>query len=432
MLVVRRGPLSELAPRLLMRRKGLQIEESKSVESEARKIVEMVRSSGDAALLELTARFDGVDIREKGMRVTDSDVRRAYASVGYHEKKALEFLRDRIANIEGRRLRALNYTYSDQFVRLVQTTRPISSVGCYVPGGLAVYPSTLLMTVVPAKVAGVKRIAVFSPPRKGDIDPLTLVAADICGVDEVYRVGGAQAIAAMAYGTQSIAPVEKIVGPAGRLVTVTKMLVRGDVAIDMPAGPSEVLILADGDADPELAALDAISQAEHSPDSVPILVSTSSAFLEEAERQILLKLPGLERREIIQKAFQEEGAFLLADSMEDALLFVNAFAPEHLQLMVNEPEKIARQVSSAGVILIGENTPVAVSDYALGTNHVLPTSGYARIYSGLSVLDYVRWVPIVEAKEISNRQFGSVVETLSRKEGLPNHYLALKGRLKNA
>ncbi len=432
MPIVRRGLLTELAPELLRSRRGLQIEENKSTELEAKKIVELVRSGGDAALLELTARFDGVDVKEKGLKVTDSDIRQAYAQVDDSERSALEFLRDRIANIEKRRLQALNYIHSDQLIRLVQATRPIDSIGCYIPGGLAVYPSTLLMTVVPAKIAGVKRIAVFSPPRKGDVDPLTLVAADICGVNEVYRVGGAQAIAAMAYGTQSIAPVEKIIGPAGRFVTITKMLVSRDVAIDMPAGPSEVLILADEDADPELAALDIISQAEHSPDSVPILVSTSPTVLDRAEKFILHRLPELERREIVEKALQEEGALLLADSMEDALAFVNAFAPEHLQLMVREPDKIARQVSSAGIILIGENTPVAASDYALGTNHVLPTSGYARIYSGLSVLDYVRWVSIVEARKSSIRRVRPVVEALSKREGLPNHYLALQGRLKNA
>ena len=430
--IVRRGLLTELAPGLLRSRRGLQIEENKSVELEAKKIVELVRSGGDAALLELTARFDGVNIKEKGVKVTDSDIRQAYARVDDSERSALEFLRDRIADIEKRRLKALNYIHSDQLIRLVQTTRPIDSVGCYIPGGLAVYPSTLLMTVVPAKVAGVKRIAVFSPPRKGEVDPLTLVAADICGVNEVYRVGGAQAIAAMAYGTQSIAPVEKIVGPAGRFVTITKMLVSRDVAIDKPAGPSEVLILADEDADPELAALDIISQAEHGPDSIPILVSTSSTVLEKAEKFILHRLPELGRREIVEKALHEEGALLLANSIEDSLAFVNAFAPEHLQLMVREPDKIAEQVSSAGIILIGENTPVAASDYALGTNHVLPTSGYARTYSGLSVLDYVRWVSIVEARKSSIRRVRPVVEALSKREGFPNHYAAIQGRLKNA
>ena len=430
--IMRIGQLAQLSPELLRSRRGLQTDENEAIESEARKIVEQVRTRGDAALLEFTARFDVVDITGKGLKVSDSDIKQAHAKVSSSEKHALEFLRDRIASVEKRRLRAIRYTYSDRLIRLVQTTRPLDSIGCYVPGGLAVYPSTLLMTVVPAKIAGVRRIAVFTPPHKGEIDPLTLVAADICGVDEVYRVGGAQAIAAMAYGTQSIAPVQKIVGPAGRFVTATKMLVSRDVAIDLPAGPSEVLVLADEDSDPKLVALDIISQAEHSPDSVPIVVSTSPAIIEKIRNFLELRLPELERRDIVEKALSECGALLLANSMEEALAFVNAFAPEHLQLMVREPDRIAEQVSSAGIILIGPNTPVAASDYALGTNHVLPTSGYARTFSGLSVLDYVKCISIVEAQESAISRVRPVVEALSMREGLPNHSRALQGRLNDA
>ncbi|MEM2094267.1 MAG: histidinol dehydrogenase, partial [Candidatus Bathyarchaeia archaeon] len=215
---------------------------------EVEQIVCQVRSRGDLALVELTARFDGVDISKKGLRVSGEDIKLAYEKVEQSEIQALEFLRRRIESVERRKLRRLNYVHSDSLIRMTQRTRPLNSVGCYVPAGLATYPSTLLMTVVPAKIAGVKRVIVCSPPRRGDVDPLILVAADICAVDEIYRVGGAQAIAAMAYGTESIAPVEKIVGPAGRFVTTAKMLVSKDVAIDIPAGPSEVVILADSNA----------------------------------------------------------------------------------------------------------------------------------------------------------------------------------------
>jgi len=429
---MRNGRLSQFAPELLKSRRGLLTKENKEVESEVAQIVKRVRSGGDAALVELTARFDGVDISGKGLKVSDAEIKKAYTQVRDSERRALEFLRDRIARVEKRRLRALNYVHNDRLLRLVQTTRPLDSVGCYVPGGLAVYPSTLLMTVMPAKVAGVKRVAVFSPPRNEDIDPLTLVAADICAVDEVYRVGGAQAIAAMAYGTESIAPVEKIVGPASRFVTVAKMLVSRDVAIDLPAGPSEVLILADEDADPELVVLDILSQAEHSPDSVSMLISTSSALLGKVQSLLEFKLNELKRREIVEKSLQERGALLLADSLEEGVEFVNAYAPEHLELMVREPSRVADHISSAGIILLGRNTPVAATDYALGTNHVLPTSGYAHTYSGLSVLDYVRCISIVDARESAMSRVRPFVEALSKREGLPNHYAAVQGRLNNA
>ncbi|MEM2094650.1 MAG: histidinol dehydrogenase, partial [Candidatus Bathyarchaeia archaeon] len=231
--------------------------------------------------------------------------------------------------------------------------------------------------------------------------------------------------------TESIAPVEKIVGPAGRFVTTAKMLVSKDVAIDIPAGPSEVVILADSNADPKAAVLDMLSQAEHDPESVAILISTSAIFLQEAYRILEQKLQHAERREIIESSLKKHGAFVLAESVDEAVEFINKFAPEHLELMVKEAGKVAETVSSAGIILLGKNTPVAAADYALGTNHVQPTAGFARIYSGLSVFDYVKRISIVEAKGSVMKRILPTVKALSTREGLPNHFLAVKGRVDN-
>jgi len=425
---VRTGRLQDLGEELLKNRIP-QRNKDLTIETRIRGIIDRVLVEGDKALLDFTREFDGADISSKGLRVSESDIATARSKVARDEIRSLKYMRRRISRIEGRRLNAAKYAYDDGKIRLRQMTRPLRSVGCYIPGGRASYPSTVLMTVVPAKVAGVQRIVICSPPSKeGEIEPLVLVAADLCGVKEIFRVGGAQAIAAMAYGTESIRPVDKIVGPASKFVTVAKRMVSDVVAIDLPAGPSEILVLADDSANPRTVALDLISQAEHAPDNIPILVTTSRRVLKETAQQIEEMLCAIARREIVKEAFGQQGALLLADSMDDALVFVNRFGSEHLEILAHRPRRLAEKVGAAGIILLGEYTPAAASDYCLGTNHVLPTMGFAQTYSGLSTLDFVKMIPVVECRRSALRTMLRPVKKVSEAEGLPNHYLALTGR----
>lgn len=428
MTTIRTGLLTDLGEELLKSRTTLGMRDS-ALDSKVKEVLDRVRCEGDRALLDFTRVFDGADLSSRGLRVKESDMAAARKMVTPDDLRALEYLRKRIARIERRKLDAVNYLYDDEKIRLRQVTRPLRSVGCYIPGGRATYPSTVLMTAVPAKVAGVSRIVVCSPPSKdGEIEPIVLVAADLCGVNEIYRVGGAQAIAAMAYGTESIRPVDKIVGPASKLVTAAKQVVSDVVAIDLPAGPSEILVLADDSADPRVVALDLISQAEHAPDNIPILVTTSRRVLEETAREIEDTLNTIERREIVQEAISRQGALLLADSMDDALAFVNGFGPEHLEILARQPGRLAGKATAAGIILLGGYTPVAASDYCFGTNHVLPTMGFAQTYSGLSILDYVKMISIVECRRSALKTMLRPAKAFSEREELPNHYLALAGR----
>jgi histidinol dehydrogenase len=285
------------------------------------------------------------------------------------------------------------------------------------------------MTAVPAKVAGVKRVVVCSPPTaQGTINPLILVAVDICEVDEVYKVGGVQAIAALAYGTKTIKPVKKIVGPGSKYVTAAKVLVSQDVAIDMPAGPSEVLVLADETANPKLVAADMVSQAEHGADSVAGLVTTSEKFAGDVVTQ-LEKLAALaERGEIVKASLSAYGFIITCKSVDEMVSLANTFAPEHLEIVTYNPMEIAEKITSAGVILIGPYSPVALSDYGSGTNHVLPTGGFGRSFSGLSVFDFMRRVNIVESTQDGLKKVKDSIKVLTDAENLPNHYKAVEAR----
>jgi len=286
------------------------------------------------------------------------------------------------------------------------------------------------MTTTPAKVAGVKHIAVCSPPTsKGTISPLILVAADICEVNRIYKVGGAQAIAALAYGTETVKPVKKIVGPGSKYVTAAKIQVSKDVAIDMPAGPSEILILADKDANPKLAAADMISQAEHGADSVAGLITPSRKLAEEVLRCLDEQSAAAERQDIVEKALSTKGFIIICkEDPDDMVALANSFAPEHLEIVTKAPKEIADRITSAGLILLGPNSPVALSDYAAGTNHVLPTGGFGSVYSGLSALDFTRRVSIVEATKDGLQRVKPAIQILTEAEKLPNHYKAVEAR----
>jgi histidinol dehydrogenase len=317
-------------------------------------------------------------------------------------------------------------------VKVVASYRPLDSVGCYVPGGRAVYPSSVLMNVVPAQVAGVDRIVICSPPSKSKtVHPLILVAAKLCGVTEVYRVGGAQAVAALAYGTETIKPVQKIVGPGSAYVAAAKAIVSDRVAIDLPAGPSEVLIIADATANPRNVAMDIISQAEHGEDSIAGVVTTSKSLAQQVAGHLRQALSSVERSDTITQSLTSNGFILVCDSLNLAVEFANEFAPEHLEIITRNANAVAKESRGAGLILLGNYSPVAASDYMVGTNHVLPTGGAAKVHSGLSVLDFVRRVNIVHCSRNGLKSLVPPLKTLALAEGLPNHYRAAAARFDN-
>lgn len=391
-------------------------------------IIADVRRRGDQALMEFTEKFEGVRLGADRLRVSGEEIEEAYSKVSSEQIVAIETAKRRIEEFERAILSRISLDHvNGSGVIISRRYRPIRSAGCYVPGGRFPYPSTLLMTAVPAKVAGVPRVIVCTPPaRDGKVHPLTLVAADICRVDEVYRVGGAHAIAALAYGTETIKPVEKIVGPGNRYVLAAKMIVSRDVPIDHPAGPSEVMVLADGGADPRYVALDLISQAEHGPDSIAILVSPS----ERLSREVLREATRLISGHGLGGGASGEILILEAGDIDEALEFVNDFAPEHLEIIAEDADGLSERVRSAGLILIGPSTPVALSDYCIGTNHVLPTGGYSHAYQSLSVLSFVRLVNIVKCQPDALRKLSTSAKTLAISEGLMWHAMAIDERVR--
>jgi histidinol dehydrogenase len=402
-----------------------------STENNVKTIVNKVVKNGDAALIEFTEKFDKTKLKTENLRVTTEEIEEAYKVVSEEQISALKLMKSKVNSFERLVLERIIFETSKDGIAVQNVLRPIESVGCYVPGGQAAYPSTVVMTAVPAKIAGVPRIVVCSPPTaKGTVNPLTLVAADICGVNEIYKVGGAQAIAVLAYGTETIEPVKKIVGPGNKYVTMAKILVSKDVAIDMPAGPSEVLVLADETANPQLIALDMISQAEHGADSVAGLITTSKKLAEEVITWLSKVAASADRGSIIRKALAGYGFVITCKSIDEMVELANVFAPEHVEIMTRNPMEIADRITSAGVILIGPYTPVSLSDYGSGTNHVLPTGGFGHAFSGLSVLDFARRVNIVESSREGLLQLKNHVKVLTEAENLPNHYKAIEARLK--
>jgi len=408
---------------------------SKVVWERAHRILRDVQERGDEALLECAARFDGVVLSRDRLRVELEAVRAAYREVSREAIRALALVKRRLEWAERRWLDALKRVrvVADGVV-IESVPRPIRSVGCYIPGGRAAYPSSVLMSVVPARLAGVERIAICSPPMRetGEVHPLVLVAADLCGVTEIYRVGGAAAIAALAYGTATIPPVEKIVGPGGPYVVAAKLLVAERVGIDLPAGPSELVILADETAPPEAIAADLMAQAEHGEESLCGLLTTSRRLAQETARALSARSCGAARREIIRQALARRGFLLYTEGDLDLLVrFANALAPEHVQVMTRRPRVVARALTQAGLVLIGPHSPASASDYVLGTNHVLPTGGAAAAYSGLSVLDFLKRVTYAECARRSLARFLEPVRVLAVAEGLPNHYRALEERMRS-
>jgi histidinol dehydrogenase len=400
-----------------------------SLLEDARAIMRDVAEHGDHAVLNYTSKFDGA--RLDSLRISEQEMKQAYAQVTKDQIMAIKLMKQRLVKSELAILKRLKgIVVSSDGVRIDRMVKPVASVGCYIPGGSARYPSTVVMCAVPAKVASVKRIVALSPPRRdGTIDPLTLVAADICGVDEFYKVGGSQGIAALAYGTQSIRPVSKIVGPGGMFVTAAKLVASTTVSTDMVAGPTELLIYADATADSQLIAVDLISQAEHSTDTICGLVTTSDKLASEVHMQVESIIKNITRLDIAKKSLENNGFVVVCRNESSCIEFVNEFAPEHLEIMCKYADAVARKIDSAGLVLIGQYAPSSASDYSLGSNHVLPTLGFGKSRASLSVLDFVKIVNKVKVNKSGLAKVDRSIKEITSAEGLLNHYEAVKARM---
>ncbi|HNX09381.1 MAG TPA: histidinol dehydrogenase [Methanothrix sp.] len=396
--------------------------------SAVNEIVMEVGGSGDEALFKYTEKFEGARLDD--LRVSEEEIDAAYDLVDERLREALAEAADNIYHFHNQQKdRELWMSEVAPGVSVGQKVVPLDSVGAYVPGGRASYPSSALMTVIPAKVAGVGRIIVCTPPKAdGSITPLTLVAADMAGADEIYKVGGAQAIAAMGLGTESIERVQKIVGPGNVYVTAAKMLLRGTVEIDFPAGPSEVLIIADRTADPGVIAADMIAQGEHDPRSISVLVAVDELMASAVVEELAIQAASAARSDIIQQSL-EHSAVLLASDMDEALDFSNAFAPEHLEIITADPMGAFRSIRNAGSVFLGRFTPVAAGDYASGTNHVLPTSGHARTFSGLNVDHFTKKITVQMITDDGLLGLEDTIITLAEAEGLKAHAESVRRRL---
>ena len=398
--------------------------------SKVRAIMNDVMNNGDKALIDYTLNFDGVKL--DSIRVSGKEIENAYKVVSKEQIRALKEVKRRLEISEKTLINKLkNIEVRIDGTKISRLLKPVESVGCYIPGGKARYPSTLIMCAIPAKVAGVKRIAVCSPPTKsGTLDPLTLIAADLCGVNELYKVGGAQSIAAMTYGTETIRPVSKIVGPGGSFVTIAKALASSRVSIDMLAGPTELIVFADASAHARSIALDIISQAEHSTDTFCGLVTNSKELADNVVEELSSIIDRIDRSDIVRKSLEQKGFIALCRNNNDAVKFINEFAPEHLQVIVKGARNVSKKIESAGLILVGEYSPSAASDYGLGSNHVLPTLAFAKSRASLSCLDFVKIVSLVECSKAGLKKISTTIKLLSEAENLPNHYDAVMERLK--
>ncbi|MCS7131572.1 MAG: histidinol dehydrogenase [Hadesarchaea archaeon] len=401
-----------------------------AVAPQVRRIVEDVRKKGDEAVIRYTELFDGVRLNPSQLRVSDEEVRKAYGQVDAKVVKAMKSAARAIEKFHRRQLPREWMAQLQPGIKAGQLVRPLASVGIYAPGGLARYPSSVLMAAVPARVAGVGRIVMCTPPRRdGEVDPAMLVAADLAGVETVFRIGGAQAIAAMAYGTRTIPKVDKIVGPGNVYVVAAKQAVASEVEIDFAAGPSEVLILADSSANASYVALDMLAQAEHDPAAAAVLVTVSEELASRVLKFLQRALEEAPRREIAERSLGKYGAIVLARNLTEAVEFVNAYAPEHLQLVVERPQRVLKQVSNAGAIFIGPYSPVAAGDFAVGPNHILPTGGAAKRCSGISVMDFLKLPSVQTLTKEGLRRVAGIVERLAEVEGLPNHARSVRVRL---
>lgn len=409
---------------------GAKREDSPDVDDVVAGIIADVRARGDAAVIELTERFDKLSLVAVEMAFSPQEIEAACATVSQEDRDALELAADRIRAYHERQLPEDAEWTDEAGATLGWRWSPVSAAGLYVPGGLATYPSSVLMNAIPAKVAGVPRLAITVPTPNGAINPLVLLAARIAGVDEIYRIGGAQAIAALAYGTETIAPVDKITGPGNAFVAAAKRRVFGKVGIDMIAGPSEILVIADKDNDPDWIALDMMSQAEHDESAQALLITDDAAFGQLVADAIERRLQTLERRAIAAASWRDFGAVIVVRDLDEAAELSDRIAPEHLELCVADPNALSEKITHAGAIFLGQWTPEAIGDYVGGPNHVLPTARSARFSSGLSVLDFMKRTTMSQMSPDALRAIGPSAERLANSESLQAHGLSVTARLR--
>ena len=386
-------------------------------------ILDDVRKNGDTAVKKYEQKFNGR--KTTTLRVSEKEIKETKITKAQFNALRLSALR--LSKVQ----RTLKKRLFDSVSKLPGTSFvPVSTVGCYVPGGQARYPSSAIMSTITAAEAGVNRIVVISPPGSdGNVDPMTVYVAQKCGA-ELYKVGGAQAIGALAYGTKSIPKVDKIVGPGGKFVSIAKAIVSEQTSIDMIAGPTELGIIVDASADPELVALDLISQAEHSNDTMCFVITKSKIIAKQIQKSLEKLIPDVERSEIVKQSISKNGFIAICKNQDEVINFANKIAPEHIELMVKNAKTLSKRITGPGLVLIGNNTPSSASDYLLGTNHILPTSGFGKTRGGLSVLDFLKLQTVIETKKPTLSAILDDLKTLTDAEGLPNHYKAVERRLK--
>ena len=408
---------------------GAKREDSPDVDAVVAGIIADVRARGDAAVLELTEKFDRLTLTPETLAFSAEEIDAAVAQVPEVEAEALSLAARRIRAYHERQMPHDESWTDDTGARLGWRWGPVDAAGLYVPGGLASYPSSVLMNAIPAQVAGVKRLAICAPTPDGVANPLVLLAARLAGVDTIYRIGGAQAVAAMAYGTQTIAPVDKITGPGNAFVAAAKRRVFGKVGIDMIAGPSEILVIAEGDNDPDWIAVDLLSQAEHDESAQSILITDDAEFGAAVARAVDSRLETLERRAIAEPSWRDYGAVITVADLDEAAALSDRIAPEHLELCVADPVALSEKITHAGAIFLGQWTPEAIGDYIGGPNHVLPTARSARFSSGLSVMDFLKRTTLAQMTPEALRAIGPAAETLAKSESLEAHGLSVRARL---
>ena len=391
-------------------------------------ILEAVKKDRDEALLKFTNQFDQTDYQLSDLEVQPEEIQEAYNQVELAELDAMKLAADNIERFHARQVQE-SWEYQEDGITLGQAVRPLSIVGIYVPGGKASYPSSVLMNAIPARVAGVEQVVMCSPTPRGEVSPHALVAADIAGVDRIFKVGGAQAVAAMALGTDTIPRVDKIVGPGNIYVALAKRMVFGLVDIDMIAGPSEILVVADESARPDFIAADLLSQAEHDEEAVPILVTPSESLAQATLEELEKQKKQLKRTAIIEKSLNHKCRLIVTASLDEALDLANRIAPEHLELAVENPQECAKRIKNAGAIFLGHYTPEAIGDYLAGPNHVLPTSGTARFSSPLGVYDFVKRTSLITYSREALVQAGKACRTLAEMENLDAHVKAVQIRI---
>jgi histidinol dehydrogenase len=408
---------------------GQKREEAEDVDQAVAAIISDVRARGDAAVIELTARFDRLTLTPQTLAFSPEEIAAEIAKVSPEDRAALDLAAERIRAYHRRQMPEDASWQEPTGATLGWRWTPVTAAGLYVPGGLASYPSSVLMNAIPAKVAGVQRLAVACPTPGGVVNPLVLLAAELAGVDVIYRIGGAQAIAALAYGTETIPAVDKITGPGNAYVAAAKRRVFGRVGIDMIAGPSEILVISDGTADPDWLALDLLSQAEHDQSAQSILITPDAAHADAVVAAVEKRLETLERREIAGASWRDFGAVIVTRDLYQAALLSNRIAPEHLELCVTDPEALAEDITHAGAIFLGAWTPEAIGDYVGGPNHVLPTARSARFSSGLSVMEFLKRTTLARMTPEALRAIGPAAERLAISESLEAHGLSVRARL---